>query len=76
MCTALSQRRRDQREGFEVVVAELALAAETAQEPSSAPMRSARLLDEAAAVPDAKGLLLTFDDFLIGRISSASAPSR
>jgi pyrimidine oxygenase len=26
----------------------------------------ARLLDEAAAVPGTKGLMLTFDDFLIG----------
>jgi pyrimidine oxygenase len=26
----------------------------------------ARMLDEAAAVPGTKGMLLTFDDFLIG----------
>jgi pyrimidine oxygenase len=26
----------------------------------------ARLLDEAAAVPGTKGIMLTFDDFLIG----------
>ena len=31
MCTAVLQRRRDQCEGFKVVVPELALAAETAQ---------------------------------------------